>query len=235
MRETMPAPMRYYPLFLDLEGKSVLVAGAGEVGIRKARTVLLANPACLDLLDPSLDAESEAAIRAALPCKQLRLHSRPFDAADITGRCLVFAATGNREVNALIASLCREKNILCNVADAPDEGAFIVPSVVNGNGLTIALSTGGQSPALARSLRRELEAWVETRYTFLLIFLGRLRPLLLALGLPTEKNSELLRFLVASPLADMLRNRERDAAVDFLTSTLPEPLHPRIGDLLDGI
>lgn len=224
--------MRYYPLFLDLVGKSVLVAGAGEVGLRKAETVLKAGPERLDLLDPGLD---EASVRARLPYPQLHTHRRPFELGDVSGRALVFAATGSREVNALMASLCRAEGTLCNVADAPAEGNFIVPALVDAGGISIALSTAGQSPALARSLRRELEDWVEKRYVPLLTVMGRLRPLLLDLDLPTGENSALFRDLVASPLAEMLRSRDLTAAAALLASLLPEPLHPRMGELLDGL
>lgn len=208
------------------------MAGAGEVGLRKAAVALRAKPSRLCLLDPFMDEES---VRAQLPQPELQLCRKTFAPSDIEGCFLVFAATAKREVNALIAAVCAEKNILCNIADAPHESSFLVPAIVDNGGVTIALSTAGQSPALARRLRRELEAWVEKRYIPLLAFLGRLRPLLLHLGLPTEDNSEILREIVASPLADCLQNQERSAAGALLTKLLPEQLHPRIGDLLDGL
>ena len=225
--------MRYYPLFLDLADTSVLVVGAGEVGLRKAAVLLRATPARLDLLDPFMDEVKTLSRLGTHPL--LRLHRRAFTPADIAGRSLVFAATDKREVNALVSSLCREKNILCNVADAPGEGNFIVPSLINADGLTIAVSTGGQSPALAKKLRRELEAWVEKRYSPLLFLLGRLRPLLLALDLPTNENSSIFRRLVNSPLADLLQDNDYGSARDLLAGILPEPLRHRMGELLDGL
>ena len=225
--------MRYYPLFLDLADTSVLVVGAGEVGLRKAAVLLRAAPARLDLLDPFMDVAKTLSRLGTHPL--LRLYRRAFTPADIEGRSLVFAATDKREVNALISSLCREKNILCNVADAPGKGNFIVPSLITADGLTIAVSTEGQSPALAKSLRRELEAWVEKRYSPLLSLLGRLRPLLLALDLPTNENSSIFRRLVNSPLADLLQDNDYDSARTLLAGILPEPLHHRMGELLDGL
>lgn len=77
------------------------------------------------------------------PC--VRFEQRPFRDEDLDGRQLVFAATGNAEVNRHIALLCRERHILCNCIDAPAEGSFIVPAVARSGSMALALSTGGAS------------------------------------------------------------------------------------------
>ena len=133
-----------------------------------------------------------------------------------------------------MAALCHERGVLCNIADAPAESDFFVPAHFTTEGITIALSTGGQSPALARQLRRELEAWVGNRYAALLTLLGRLRPLMLSLELPTEDTREIFRSLVQSPLAEMLTNRQRVAAKAILVEHLPKRLHPHMEELLHG-
>lgn len=224
--------MRYYPLFLDLTDKEVLVAGAGEVGLRKIHSLLEANPARLTLIDPAMHPDE---LRARFAHPRLVLLPKGFEAEDIYGKNIVFAATARREVNSLIATLCRDRGILCNVADAPDEGNFIVPALVESGSLCITVSTQGQSPALARKLRLELEDWVGKRYTPLLTVMGRLRPLLLELGLPTKENTNLFRALVSSPLADYLQANDHAAASALLASLLPESLHRRMGELLHGI
>lgn len=224
--------MRYYPLFLDISGKNILIAGAGEVGRRKAASVLKAGPALVELVDPGMDCE---AVRALFSQPSLQCRARKFEAGDLDGKSLVFAATNDREVNRRIASLCAERGILCSVADEPSEGNFIVPSHFEKDGLTIALSTQGQSPALAKVLRRELEDWLGKRYSPLLMLLGRLRPLVLELDLPTEKNSALFRTIIQSSFADLIANNDRVAAEELLATLLPEPLHERMGELLHGI
>jgi precorrin-2 dehydrogenase/sirohydrochlorin ferrochelatase len=224
--------MAWYPLFLDLTHKEALVAGAGVVGLRKAASLLEASPRRLVIVDP--DARPEA-LAGRFPGAPLEVRARAFEPEDLAGMHLVFAATGNRAVNARIASLCAGRGMLCNVIDAPDEGDFLVPAHFRQGDLHLAVSTGGHSPALARALKQELEAWVGTRYTPLLTVLGRLRPLLLALDLPSGENSELFRALVHSPLMDRLAAHDRAGAEQALAERLPAPLHERIGELLDGI
>ena len=224
--------MRYYPLFLDLAARDVLVVGAGEVGQRKIASLLTCSPQRIVVVDPSLTAEAAGQLegRGSVFC-----HARAFEARDIAGKALVFAATASREVNALVAALCEEQGVLCNIADAPDSSSFFVPAHFSQGEITVALSTGGHSPALARRLREELEAWLGNRYSGLVVVLGRLRPLLLQLGLPTKDNTVLFRALVNSALAEHLEKNDRDAAMTLLTHHLPEPLHPRMGELLHGL
>lgn len=222
---------RYYPLYLDLSGKNVLLVGAGKVGLRKAMSVLEASPKQLDVVDPALS----SGIPSCLSDAMVVCHARMFEPADLENKSLVFAATNNREVNASIASLCGEKGILCNVTDSPGKGDFIVPAHFMRDDICVSFCTQGQSPALARKLRRELEAWFGNRYSPLLTFLGRLRPVLLELGLPSAENSALFRSLLQSSLADYLEKHDRAAAVNLLASYLPEPLHARMGELLHDL
>ncbi len=223
--------MNHYPLFLSLRGKDTLVVGAGTVGRRKIASLLAARPRSVMVLDPELNCAQMASLG---PQELLHCHARAFLPGDVAGKFLVFAATGSREVNAGVARACAEQGILCNSADAPEEGSFIVPAHFSKQGVSVAVSTGGHSPALARLLREEIEAFVGTRYSRLLTLLGRLRPLLLELGLPSNENAVLFRALARSPLAGQLEAGERAAAEDTLAALLPEPLHDRVGELLHG-
>lgn len=222
---------RYYPLYLDLSDKRVLVVGAGEVGLRKAMSVLEASPGRLEVVDPAF----RSGIPSCLAQSMAVCHARTFEPADLENKNIVFAATDNREVNAHIASLSAQKGILCNVTDAPGEGDFIVPAHFMRDDICVSLCTQGQSPALARKLRRELEAWFGNRYGPLLAIMGRLRPVLLELGLPSEENSALFRSLLQSPLADYLEQHDLAAAASLLASYLPEPLHVRMGELMHDL
>lgn len=223
--------MGYYPLFINLAEADVLVVGSGAVGQRKIASLAPALPRSITAVDPLLDAR---ALSGLCPNVEFICRARPFAPTDIDGKSLVFAATSNRATNADVEALCRKRGILCNSADAPLAGSFIVPAHFTDGELTVALSTGGKSPALARKLRRELEEWLGTRYTPLLALMGRLRPLLLQLHLPTEDNSALFRALVESPLAGHLEIRDYASAEALLRRLLPEALHSRLGDLLHG-
>jgi precorrin-2 dehydrogenase/sirohydrochlorin ferrochelatase len=223
--------MTFYPLFVDLYGKNILVAGAGSVGQRKIAGLGSADPRCIMVVDPCLSPERALELKQLAP---VDCHARVFAPEDVHGKFLVFAATNDRAMNAEIAALCREQGILCNSADAPDEGNFIVPAHFMNNGITVALSTSGHSPALARILREDLEAFVGKRYTHLLQVLSRLRPLLFNLELPTQENTALFRALAHSPLAGQLECGDRAGAEATLSRLLPEPLLCRVGEILHG-
>ena len=220
--------MQFYPLFLNLHGKEVLVVGGGAVGARKIASLLMAEPQKILVVEPA----PGAALAPLLQNSCVQLACRPFQPEDILGKALVFAATGNRQVNELVADLCEARGTLCNSADNQEKSAFVVPAHFHNGPILAAIGTQGASPALSRRLRQELETWLDNRFTRLAIVLGRLRPLLLSLGLPTEENTRIFRQLVNGPLADLLHQGRFEEALTCLATTLPEPLHPHVGDLL---
>ena len=222
-----------YPLFLNLEACSCLVVGAGAVGTRKILGLLAAEPRSILVIDPNPDAffytTPEAGDSRVTLCK------RPFYPDDVRGMHLVFAATDKREINRIVSATCKESGILCNVGDSRHESSFLVPASIQQGQIHLALSTEGSSPALAKRIREELEVWIDGRYDTLAELLRRLRPLVLAMGYETGQNTHLFRSLVSSPLADLLRQRDKDACVALLRGLLPERLHPHIMELLHDL
>lgn len=221
--------MHYYPLFLDLSRTHCLIVGAGDVGRRKLAAVLESAPASVLVLDVAPPSAELAEVLAA--DFRVTFARRTFTPADVEGRGLVFAATGNREVNAAVAAACARRNILCNCADAPREGNCIVPATARKGDLVAALSTGGGSPALARHLRLELESWLEARAA-LATLLGRLRPHVLAMPAKTGQNTTLFRTLTHSSLREALDTGDRARCEALLRELLPDALHPHIPELL---
>ncbi|MFW5735065.1 MAG: precorrin-2 dehydrogenase/sirohydrochlorin ferrochelatase family protein [Oceanidesulfovibrio sp.] len=226
--------MRYYPAFLDLSHARCLVVGFGGVGRRKLATLLEASPASVLVLDPADPAAISADARRLLDAPKVVYASRSFGIEDLDGVTLCVAATPLREENARIAAACRERGVLCNVADDPEAGSFIVPSHVELDGVTVALSTGGQSPALAKRMRRELAHHL-AGYGVLSVLMGRIRPRVLELGMDTPDNTAIFRGLVESDLKDALAAGEREKALDTLRAHLPESLHPALEDLLHDL
>lgn len=224
--------MRHYPAFLDPSRLSCLVVGAGDVGLRKISTLLdcaVADVLVLDLAEPSEGLIDLMANPAVV------FERREFAPKDMDGRTLAFACTPVREVNERVGRLARERGVLVNVADAPAESTFVVPATVSRGPLTIALSTGGASPAVARRIRMELEDYFGPRYGLFLRLMERIRPLVLGLGRPTAENTAVFRSLAASTLPDHLAAGDTAQAADELARLLPPELATKATELLDGI
>ncbi|WP_258360547.1 precorrin-2 dehydrogenase/sirohydrochlorin ferrochelatase family protein [Moorella sulfitireducens] len=165
--------MGFFSIAIELTGRPCLVVGGGKVGERKVLNLLEAG-ARITLVSP--DATHVLADLALT--RQLVWLRREYQSGDIAGMTLVFAVTADAGLNAQVASDCRQAGIWVNVADAPGNCTFMVPSVVRRGDLQIAISTAGKSPALARQLRQKLEAEIGPEYGPWLDFLGELRPFL---------------------------------------------------------
>lgn len=224
--------MFLYPIFLALAESRVLVAGAGSVGRRKIAGLCEARAKDILVFDPGLPAESARDL-AVLP--GVRFHPRSVTTDDLSGCALVFAATGDAAENRRIADCCRFLAIPCNIADDPEGSSFHVPAHMAVQGLTAAFSTGGQSPALAARIRRETGEWLQDRYGPLLIFMGRVRPLVLRQGGTPDRNGEIFRSLVNSGLGDALRRKDGREARETAAAMLPASLHRHIEELFHGL
>jgi cobalt-precorrin 5A hydrolase/precorrin-3B C17-methyltransferase len=142
-----------YPVNLaQMQAAPVVVVGGGLVGERKVRG-LLAVGAAVTLISPVATPQ----LREWAEAGQIVWTQRPYQASDLANRpALVFAATNERATNAQIAQDAAALGLLCNVADAPQEGSFHLPAVYRENGLVVTISTAGVSPARARQVRDRL-------------------------------------------------------------------------------
>ena len=138
-----------YPLVLDLTNQAVIVVGAGKVATRKVRTLLAAG-ATVTVIAPV----ATAALRRLKAVRWLR---RRYQAGDLCGARLVVAATDDLVVNRKVCAEAHRRRQLVNCAAPPDAGNFIVPALVRQGAFTLAISTGGASPAAAKALRQKLE------------------------------------------------------------------------------
>lgn len=228
--------MRYYPILLDLKGKHCLVVGAGRVGVRKIAALLESGPQSVLVLDSAMpNGEHGKTLLDLLKNQALTFEEREFRLQDLEGCFVVVAATSNTKLNREIAVACHAQKILCNVVDDPDAGNFIVPATVCRGDLTLTISTCGQSPALSRVVRQELEESFGSEYALLLTILGRLRSLLLGLDLPTRENTRIFREITGSDLLRHLETNDAEAVFLCLKRILPTALHPNLPELLDGI
>jgi precorrin-2 dehydrogenase/sirohydrochlorin ferrochelatase len=153
----------HYPLFLDLTDRPVVVIGAGGVAARKIRTLLTAK-ARVTVISP----EANATIRRLARSKRIRWVRRPYRQGDLRGASLVIAATNDLAVNESVCAEAKRLRVLVNCIAPPSAGNFIVPSHVRRGGISLAISTGGASPAFAKRLRRDLERFLGHGYPRLL-------------------------------------------------------------------
>lgn len=151
--------MRYYPAFLDLQGKPCVVVGGGGVAWRKVKA-LRACGARVTVVSPAVVRPLEALRRR----RKIQWQRRRFRLGDMDGAFLIVAATDDQVVNRAVFARARWRQRLVNVVDQPALCSFIVPSVMSRGALTIAISTGGASPALSKWLRRDLTARYGARF-----------------------------------------------------------------------
>jgi len=160
----------YYPIFLDLQGKRCLVVGGGDVAARKVEGLLEAG-ATVAVVSPLL---TEALDRLA-QSGSIRHEARLFQPDDVIGCTLVIGATDQPEVNAAVCKASRTQGIWVNIVDTPAACDFIAPAVVRRGELQIAISTGGNSPTLAKRIRAQLEQRYGCEYAELVAWLGQQR------------------------------------------------------------
>jgi precorrin-2 dehydrogenase/sirohydrochlorin ferrochelatase len=168
---------RLFPIFLNLQDKTCLLIGGGVVAERKIAT-LLEYGTRVRIVSKAITAQIEQWHRE----NRVEIALRDFCEEDLEGVFLVFAATNDSDVNRKVSQCCREKEILVNVVEHPEQGDFFVPSILRRDDLTVAISTAGKSPAFARRLRRELEAIITPAYGEFVDLLGEVRRCLQGAG-----------------------------------------------------
>lgn len=191
----LPAPglrrrMSLFPAFIKLARRPCLVVGAGHIALEKVGP-LLAAEADLRVVAPRVCGE----IRELAVAGRLQLAERAWSPVDLDGVFLVIAATDKPEVNASVYEAAVERNILCNSVDDPPHCDFYFGSVVSRGELQIAISTAGESPALAQRLRKEIDAQLPQDLSMWLAETGRLRREVLANVAPGESRKLLLHQL----------------------------------------
>lgn len=169
--------MGYYPIFLALAGRPCLVIGGGAVAERKVEG-LLAQRAVVTVISPTLTARLEELAADG----RIRRLSRAYSPGDLAGYQLAFVATDDAGVNAAVAREGRERGVWVNAADDPEHCDFILPSVLRRGELTVAVATGGASPALSRVIREELEGYFGEEYAALAGVVAEVRRELRACG-----------------------------------------------------
>jgi precorrin-2 dehydrogenase / sirohydrochlorin ferrochelatase len=173
-----PATTFAYPVFLDLHDMPVLVVGGGRIGARKADGLAAAG-ARVRLVAGAVSEHVDASIIDDL-------RARPFDPSDLDGVRLVVTATGDPQVDAAISAQARARGIWTNAADQPVDCEFILPAIARRGRVTVAVSTDGASPALARELRNVIDEFLTDEIGVLAETLAAERAAVQSSGVSTE-------------------------------------------------
>jgi len=155
---------------VDIKGKRCVVIGGGEVALRRAE-MLVGHGARVEIISPELCPEINRLVASGAVLSTLR----EYMPGDLHGAFVVVAATDNSKINNQVAEEALKLGILINVVDIPELSSFIVPSCLHRGDVTIAVSTGGKSPALARRLRTELEKSFGDEYASLALLVSQVR------------------------------------------------------------
>jgi len=154
--------MSYYPIFLELAGRRCVAIGGGAVAERKVEGLLQAG-AAVTVISP----RQTALLKTWAGEKRINVIAREYQPGDLKGYELAFVATEDKEVNAAVSREGKASGVWVNAADDPDHCDFILPSVLHRGELTVAVATGGASPALSRLIREELESYFGADYAVL--------------------------------------------------------------------
>lgn len=193
----------YYPVFLDLRGRSCVVIGAGPVAVWKARSLVRAG-AEVTVVSP----ESPKELRERLDGADVNHVARSYREGDLRGAFLVIGATDDPDVQRRVREEASQEKVLCNVVDVAELCDFIAPAILERGSLQVAVSTSGAAPRLAGRVRDRIGDVLGPEYALVVDLLGRIRDELReGLADPDERRSVLLR-LAESNLPELVARRD---------------------------
>jgi precorrin-2 dehydrogenase/sirohydrochlorin ferrochelatase len=205
----------YFPVFLEIKDKKVVVIGGGVIAQRKIETLLEAEA---DIIVASKKINHQ--IRKYEEKGRIRIIGHEYAKNLLENVFMVIAATDDSELNHRISQDAMEKGLLINAVDQPKDCNFIFPSVLKRGDLVLAISTSGKSPALAKKLREQLEQEFGDEYEILLNIMGYLRQEIFSWNLPQHQNSLLFGQLTEGDLLKAIEEKNWDGVTEIINTTL---------------
>ena len=205
----------YYPVFLDLKGRPCVVIGGGDVAERKIQNLLECHARITVISPVATPSIGEWAGRG-----ELQWQAREYVAGDLKGAMLAIAATDQEWVNEAVADEAAKEGVILNVVDKPGLCTFIAPAVVRRGEVTVAVSTGGSSPALARKMRESLERSEALEYAHLAGVLSSARKELKLRR--AEVHPDRWQECINGDLVALVKDGKSQQALDQLISKLTE-------------
>jgi len=204
----------YYPVFLNIYKRQCVVVGGGKVALRKVER-FLEQGAIVQVIAPNLCPEVN---RLAMN-RAINVVRRNYEVGDLKEAYIAIAASTDTDTNRRTAIEAKSQGILVNVVDDSEQSDFITPSCLRRGELTIAISTAGRSPALARKIRARLEKDFGEEYASLVTMIGEVRSQLKEEGV-TVNESVWQKALNLDPLIRMIRSGQAEKAKTTMINNL---------------
>jgi uroporphyrin-III C-methyltransferase/precorrin-2 dehydrogenase/sirohydrochlorin ferrochelatase len=207
--------MQQFPIFLNLAGRKVLVAGGGQALAARLRFLKSADAdisVFAEALDPELAALAESGA--------FNWHSRNAVPSDFENCALAFIGTGDLDMDHRMSGMARATGVTVNVLDRPELSDFIMPAIVERGPVTAAISTGGMSPTLAQIIRREIESILPARTGAIAEFANRFRDVVRAMIPISRARRSFWREALTGPIADEVLAGKTDNAARRLMQKL---------------
>jgi len=204
----------FYPMFLNIGGKRCVVVGGGKVALRKVRA-LLEHGASVEVISPDPCSQLVELAEQGQICA-LRRYYQP---GDLKKAFIAIAATDDSDINRQVVKEARSEGVLVNVADDFENSDFIVPSYTRRGEVTIAVSTAGKSPALARKIRTRLEKELGDEYASLVRLIGEVRAEVKRQGIKVSSD-EWQESLDLDLMIELLKKGDVEKARDMLLGNL---------------
>jgi precorrin-2 dehydrogenase/sirohydrochlorin ferrochelatase len=193
-------------MFLKLGGRPCLVVGAGTIAESKITSLIEADARVL-VVAP----DATPGVRSWAQAKRVEWRQRGFQPSDLDGMFIVVAATPSTELHKQIFQEAKQRGVLCNIVDVPELCDFYYPAVVQRGALQFAVSTSGQSPALAQRLRIELEEQFGPEYEAWIEYLGEARDKLQLQQLDPAERKRLLHELSSQEAFEAFQREHKQA------------------------
>lgn len=207
-------PRSYYPVFLNISGQKCVVVGGGQVALRKVKALLECG-ANVEVISPALGSE----LNKLAETGEINVLPRNYQAGDLQGALMAVAATNDRHINQEVVKEARRSRILANTVDGAEDSDFIVPSYLQRGNITIAISTAGSSPALARKIRNKLAKDFGDEYASLALLIEAVRRQLRQQGIKVNSDNW-QKALDLDLMIDLLKKGETRKAESVLVSNL---------------
>ncbi|AWH90375.1 uroporphyrinogen-III C-methyltransferase [Buchnera aphidicola (Melanaphis sacchari)] len=210
--------MDYFPAFLDLKYKNVLVVGAGEVALNKIK-LLLRTKAIINIISECICQEIQCFVQR----KKVYWISKKFSKIYLKKTYLVIAATNDTKLNQKIFQMCNNACIFVNVVDDQSKCSFIFPSIIDRSPIVLAISSSGKAPILLRLLRQKIESILPSRLGEIAVIAGQWRSVVKNYFTRFLDRRRFWEKLLNGPFSQNVINGNIKKAISILKKTIKQP------------